>query len=98
MSALPRLTPAEAEQAKQDCFNKERQNFMTVLEALGEMNNSTGTQWMRAFIERDWFRMGELQDQAVYEYLGECGTLDQAVHERQGQIERADFSEGYENS
>jgi hypothetical protein len=89
MSAIPCLTQYERQQAVNDRINELREDFMHVLESLGEMNNTLGTSWMRALKEKDWFRFGELTDQAIYEYAESCGDLREAELEAQGRLERS---------
>jgi hypothetical protein len=89
MSAIPQLTQYERQQAREDRLNELRQDYMHVLESLGDMSNPLGEMWMRALKEKDWFRFGELTDQAIYEYAESNGELRTAELEAQGRLERS---------
>lgn len=74
----PNLSPAERKRIKEQLFEEKKKSFVYVTEALREADNETGTLWFNAWLNRDFYMMGEMQERAVREYIEQSPELEQA--------------------
>jgi predicted solute-binding protein len=87
MNAIMKLTDRERKYAIDALFEDNRKQLRFVLEALSDMNNETGTLWLNAYINRDYYFMGEMQDRAVREYQEATGMNETELSEARGRKE-----------